>query len=142
MDRVQRTVDMFLNGLNCSQAMLTVFGERYGLNGETAKRLGRGIGGGMGHQGKTCGALTAAALVLGLAAIGGDEKHAKSIALGSTRELFDRFRTMRGATDCKVLLGEDISTEEGMKRIKEANLYGTVCPEIVRDAAEILRKLL
>ena len=142
MDRVQRTVDLFLNGLNCSQAMLTSFGEQYGLDAETAKALGRGLGGGIGRQGGPCGALTGAALVLGLAATCSDENQAKSNALRSVRELFDRFRDVRRTTECRMLLGEDISTEEGMKRIKEANLFRTVCPDIVRDAAEILQGLL
>jgi C_GCAxxG_C_C family probable redox protein len=142
MDQVQRAVDLFVNGLNCSQAMLTAFGKHYGLDPDTARRLGRALGGGIGRQGTTCGALTGAALVLGLAAADDDETQAKNITARLVRELFQRFRSARGTIDCRTLLGEDISTEEGMKKIKEANLFHTICPDIVRDAAEILESLL
>ena len=73
MNNVERTVDLFASGLNCSQAILTVLGEPYGLDSEMAARLGRPLGGGMGRLSLTCGAVTAAVLVLGLAKDDPDE---------------------------------------------------------------------
>lgn len=67
MNNVKKTVDLFPSRLNCPQAMLTVFGESYGLDSEMAEKLGRLFGGGMGHMAGTCGAVTGAVLVLGLA---------------------------------------------------------------------------
>ena len=59
MNNVERTVDLFASGLNCSQAILTVLGEPYGLDSKMAARLGRPLGGGMGRLSLTCGAVTA-----------------------------------------------------------------------------------
>ena len=65
MNNVEKTVDLFSTGLNCSQAILTVFGEPYGLDAEMAAKLGRPLGGGIGHMAKTCGAISAAGTGLG-----------------------------------------------------------------------------
>jgi hypothetical protein len=39
-------------------------------------------------------------------------------------------------------LGVDVSTPEGMKTVREKDLFRTVCPKFVRDSAEILEGLL
>ena len=39
---------------------------------------------------------------------------------------------------CNILLGDDISTPEGLGRILEAGTMLTLCPELVRDAINIL----
>jgi C_GCAxxG_C_C family probable redox protein len=142
MENVTQAVDLFLNGLTCSQALLTVFGEPYGIGSELAQKLGMPLGGGMARLGRTCGAVTAAVLVLGLATDGEDKGEAKRIAFSSVQEFFRRFETLHGTTECKSLLGADISTEEGMNKIKDEKLFTTVCPAFVRDAANILEELL
>ncbi len=67
MEKPAQTVDLFSNGLTCSQAVLTVFGEPYGLDSELAQKLGRPLSGGLGRLGRTCGAISAAILIIGLA---------------------------------------------------------------------------
>ncbi|MBM3301334.1 MAG: C_GCAxxG_C_C family protein, partial [Deltaproteobacteria bacterium] len=91
MNNVERAVDFFASGLNCSQAMLTVFGEPCGLDSEMAERLGRPLGGGMGRMARTCGAVTAAVLVLGLAKNHQDEGEARKVSYSHVQELFRRF---------------------------------------------------
>ena len=142
MNNVETTVDLFSTGLNCSQAILTVFGEAYGLDGEMAAKLGRPLGGGIGHLAKTCGAVTAAALVLGMAKDGHDEGEARKASHSCVQDLFRRFTALHGTTECKELLGADMSTEEGLKRVQEEKLVRKVCPLFVRDTAIILEGLL
>lgn len=142
MNRVERTVNLFPGVLNCSQATLTVFGEQYGLNAEMAAKLGRPLGGGMGHTARTCGALTAAVMILGLANDDEDETKARQASFAAVQEFFKRFEALHGTTECKFLLGEDMNTEEGMKKIKEEKLVMKRCPPFVRDAASILETLL
>ena len=43
MNQVEKAVSLFEGNVNCSQAMLIVFGEPYGLDSETAKKLGVNI---------------------------------------------------------------------------------------------------
>ncbi len=142
MNNVERAVDLFPTKLNCSQAMLTVFGEPYGLNAKLAARLGLPLGGGMGHLARTCGAITAAVLVLGLAKDHEDEEEAKRVSFSCVQELFRSFEALHGTTECKGLLGADMSTAEGLKKVREEKLVSRVCPALVRDVATILERLL
>ncbi|MBI5569143.1 MAG: C_GCAxxG_C_C family protein [Desulfomonile tiedjei] len=142
MNDVEKTVELFSSGLNCSQAVLTVFGQPHGLDSEMAKNLGRSLGGGMGHMARTCGAVTAAVLVLGLVNGNHDEGHARKVSFAKVQELFRRFETLHGTTDCRGLLGADMSTEAGLKKIQEEQLVRKLCPAFVRDAANTLEQLL
>ncbi len=142
MNNAERTVQLFANGLNCSQAILTVFGEQYGLAPNMVERIGRPLGGGMGRMAKTCGAITAAVLILGLAKDHQDEAEARKVSFSHVQELFRRFEAKHGTTECKSLLGADMSTEAGLKKVQVEKLVSKVCPAFVKDAANILETLL
>ena len=95
-------------------------------------------------MGETCGAVTGAFMVIGMKhgmARKGDDKERDT-----TYKLVERFVrefNARNATViCRELLGCDISTSEGMKKIKKENLFRTRCPKFVQDAAEILEEML
>jgi len=142
MDKVQRAVSLFENGLNCSQAILTAFGGPYGVEPADAARIGRPWGGGIAHMGLTCGAVTAAILVLGLAKGEGEtEKEVRNRVFKSGQEFFRRFEDRYKTTLCRDLLGVDIATESGLKKIREENLVKKTCPQYVKAAAEILFEL-
>ena len=57
----------FREGFNCAQAVLSACGPRFGIGRELALRIAAGFGGGMGTMGRTCGAVTGAFMVIGLA---------------------------------------------------------------------------
>lgn len=122
--------------------MLSVFGEAYGLDMELVARLGRPLGGGMVHSGRTCGAITAAVLILGLATDDPDEAEARRVCVLRVKRLFDRFAALHGSAECRDLLGADWNTPEGLKRIQEEHLVSSLCPAFVRDVATILEELL
>jgi C_GCAxxG_C_C family probable redox protein len=146
MNRIEKTIDLQRNGgLNCSQAILTVFGAPLGMDRETAMMLGRPWGGGMGRLAGTCGYLTGAMLVLALAHDSHDEARARAEVTEAVRTLFKSFEKRRGATDCKTLLGAHIGTLEGQKKITDEGLVGKICcgdDGIGREVAEILSELL
>lgn len=146
MNRVEKTLDYALHGgLNCSQAILAAFGEPLGIDPDAAGRLGRLWGGGVGRLGETCGYLTGAVLVLAHVQYSGDEIRAQEKGVEAVRHLFNRFSAKRGTIRCKELLGADISTVEGLKRIKEEQSVKRVChgPDgIGREVAEILTEIL
>ncbi len=142
MNRMEKAEELFNQGLNCSQAILTVYGSSFGINPEKAKQLGRPFGGGMGRLALTCGALTGAVMVLGLAKDLPVEAEARELSYGKVRELFQRFEARHGTTLCKGLLGADLSTEEGRQKAKEDQLVGKVCPGLVREVCELLDLLL
>ncbi len=142
MNNVERAVDLFANGMICSQAVLTVFGEPYGLDLDLVTKLGRPLGGGMGHSGLTCGAITAAVLILGLEKDHPDESEARKVSFHNVQQLFKRFEALHGSTECRHLLAADWSTEEGTNKIRRENLVSKLCPAFVKDASMILEELL
>ena len=66
MDRVAKADELFLGGCNCAQAVFAAFADEFGLDEEFAKRLATGLGGGVGRMREVCGAVSAAALVIGM----------------------------------------------------------------------------
>ena len=46
----EAAVSRFKEGFSCSQAILSTFGEQFGLDRDTALKLAAGFGGGMGRM--------------------------------------------------------------------------------------------
>lgn len=88
---------------NCAQAILVAWAQELGLPPDGAYRLGAHFGSGMRH-GSTCGAVSAALMVLG--ALGYDEKAAGA--------MLRQFRDDHGALDCATLLSQ--AKEQGQPR--------------------------
>jgi len=146
MNKVKKTVDLHKNGgLSCSQAILTVYGEQYGIDPEKARLLGRTLAGGIARQGETCGYVTAAILILGHAQNDKDEAQARKKTHPVVMELIRRFKERYGTMMCKELLGADMSTEEGLKKVLEEKLVAKHCYSeggIGQHVAEILETLI
>ncbi|GMR05238.1 MAG: C-GCAxxG-C-C family protein [Thermodesulfobacteriota bacterium] len=138
----ERCVEEFRNGYNCSQALLAAYSKEVGLDKETALKVSSAFGGGMGCEGNVCGAATGALMVLGLKYGNASAERGQSRSYDRAKDFLGRFRERNGSTLCKELLDCDISTEEGMERATRDNLFTTVCPKIVRDAAEIVEGML
>ncbi len=144
MTHAEEAVSCFNKGFSCSQAVLSTYGEQFGMDQATAFKVSCAFGGGMGRMAGPCGAVTGALMVIGLK-YGkyreGDEK-AKEMTYALTNEFARRFIDRNGSINCKELLGCDIGSAEGMKYAKERNLTTTLCPKYVRDAAEIVEEML
>jgi C_GCAxxG_C_C family probable redox protein len=141
-DTAVLAVDTFRNGINCTQAILSAWGSRHGLDRDTAMKLGGAFGSGM-NMGETCGAVTGALMVIGL-------RHAKVSKAGflsrdrterETLDFIERFKMRNGTVSCKELLGCDLGTPEGRATAKRDKSFKTRCPKFVRDAAEILEEM-
>jgi C_GCAxxG_C_C family probable redox protein len=141
---IDRVVNRFEEGFNCSQAVLSAYGPDLGLDAALALKIAGGFGGGMGRQGGTCGAVTGAFMALGLryGSAEAEDEAAKEEAYAKVRELAQRFAAQHGSTLCRDLLGSDISTPEGRQLARERRLFTTLCPQLVRTAAEILEPML
>ena len=118
--------------------MLAGFGELYGLDRPTAFKLGRAFGSGMG-MGRECGAVTGAMLILGFKVKeGSTEKETRFKVYDLNREFIRLFEQKHGTIICNDLLGVDLNTPEGRAKAVKDNLFRTLCPGFVRDAAQIL----
>jgi C_GCAxxG_C_C family probable redox protein len=106
-------------------------------------RVSAAFAGGM-RMAETCGAVTGAFMVLGLAHC----DHTCRTAEGRKRayenvvSLAEEFKARHGSVRCRDLLGCDISTPEGGRLAAEKGLFRSRCPELVRSAAEMLEARL
>jgi C_GCAxxG_C_C family probable redox protein len=139
----EEAVERFKKGFNCSQAVLGSFSEQFGLDRDEAFKVATGFGGGM-RMGGTCGAVTGAFMALGLkyGNCTAKDKEGKAKTYKKIEEYTSRFKNRNSSVTCRQLLGCDISTPEGMKEAKSKNLFSSICPRMVQDAAEILEEML
>ncbi|TKY91488.1 MAG: C_GCAxxG_C_C family protein [Candidatus Methanomarinus sp.] len=144
MNKIECAVSCFKEGFSCSQALLSTYGPQFDLNREMALRVSGAFGGGIGHMGETCGAVTGVIMVIGLkyGKTRAEDEQIEEKAYSLIQEFVDKFNSRNGSIICRELLGYDISTPEGMKLAKEKNLFITICPKLVQDAAEIIEQIL
>jgi C_GCAxxG_C_C family probable redox protein len=144
MDKAQKAYEtMTAHRMNCAQTVLTTFCEELGLDRSLAMRVAWAFGGGMEQSGGTCGAVTGAYMVLGLALKrSGDYMKDRVKMHSALAEFRKRFKKLHGSLSCTELTGFDLSIpEEGMKA-HDKNVFSDVCPKLVRDAAKILEDIL
>ena len=140
--------ELFLTGYNCSQAVFCAFAPDFGLERGLAARISAGFGGGMGRLRLTCGAVSGAVMVLGLA-LGYDPeqapKDAKALHYEKIRALTSALETRNGSIICRELLamkGVD-PTVGDLPEERTADYYARrPCPEYVRIAAEETARVL
>lgn len=145
MDRANDAHALMSAGrMNCSQAVLTAYCEQFGLERSLALKLAQGFGGGMGRMGATCGAVTGAYMVLGLAQKMWDENPRQSLdrTYELVREFNQRFKALHGSVICKELISYDLSTSEGLAEARNKKIFTTICPNFVRDSVKLLEVLL
>lgn len=109
---------------NCAQAVACTYSDLAGLDEETLLAATHAFGAGMATMEGTCGALTGAAVVVGLAT--GDRARSRVLI----KDIMENFRKRNGSTVCRELKG-----------------IGTGCPlrqceDCVADAAEFLEEAL
>ena len=144
MSNAEEAVERFKKGLNCSQAIVATYGSALGLAEDMGVKVAAAFGGGMGHTGKTCGAITGAMMVIGLhcSKDGCAVAEAKVRSYALANELMKTFESRHVYTNCKALIGQDLSTDEGMRLAREKGLFDTLCAVFVQSTAEILEELL
>jgi len=144
MGLAEDAVACFQDGFNCAQAVFSAFAPGLGLERELALRVGGAFGGGMARMGEVCGAVTGGLMALGLryGKYRKEDDTARDRTYELGRQFLQRFRERHGALRCSDLLGHDISTPEGRQAAQEKGLFRTLCPVLVREAAEIVEGLL
>ncbi len=143
MADADKAEDFFRSGCACSQAVLGTYGPRFGLKEDEAMRLSAGFAAGM-RMAETCGAVTGAFMVLGLAFCSEKCRTAqeRKPAYDQIVSLTEEFRARHGSVACRDLLGCDVSTPEGARVATEKGLFRSRCPELVRSAAEMVEARL
>lgn len=143
MDKVTRAVALFGRGYMCSQAVFAAFSEQFGITEKQALRIGGCFGGGM-NKAEVCGACTGALMVLGMryGQVDLNDFDSRMAENAKAVQFLDEFKKRKGSYICRDILGCDISTKDGKSVAVERGLFGKLCPEMVRTAAEIVAEML
>ena len=132
----------FMNGYNCSQAVLLAFCEDFGLEKETALKISEPFGGGMGRMREVCGTVTGMFMVIGLAM--GNDNSKDNTTKKNVQELAEKFKEDNGSIICRELLGFQKNNKESYVPSERTNEYykKRPCPELCKYAADILEEYL
>lgn len=139
--RVEKAVEYFKSGYNCSQSVACAFADLYGMDAETALKVSASFGGGIGRMRETCGAACGLFILAGLQCGSTNPKDAegKGNNYKVVQELAEEFKKANGFLKCRDLLGLDKETKEShVPAQRTAEYYAKrPCAEIVRSAAQI-----
>lgn len=116
-EAVARVRGLFLDERNlygCAETTFVVLKEAYGLPESGDSSAAMALNGGVAYSGGICGAISGAAMAVGLLAERriADHQVAKRAARRIVAGLMDDFEREHGALSCRELLGMDLRTDE------------------------------
>jgi C_GCAxxG_C_C family probable redox protein len=144
MTKAEDAVALFQQGLSCSQAVLSVFAPDFGLDRDMALRVSQGFGAGIAYTDDICGTLSGAIMVIGLryGRITAEDKTAKEKTYAVVGEFLKQFKQRNGSVECTGLLGYNLSDPQQVAEVKNNKVVMARCPAFVRDAVELVEKLI
>ena len=143
MDIKEEAQKYFERHFNCAQSVFAPFAVRYGMDLDTAMKIATPFGGGMGHAGQICGAVSGGLMAIGLVKGVTSYDREKKYACYELAQIFqDRFWEIYGDITCPGLLGYDIGDPEELDEVRKKNLFNKLCPKYVGDAARIVDELI
>lgn len=135
MDELTRISQLHMQGFHCAQVLLIMGLEHQGKEDPDLIRAMNGLSGGLGFQGKNCGALAGGACLLALFAGRGKleetEQRSLNLMIQQLVEWFEvGFGEEFGGIDCQNILGGD-----PWNRL-------TRCPRLINETYFMVRQLL
>jgi C_GCAxxG_C_C family probable redox protein len=127
----------------CAETTFVVLKGAFGLDDPMDSAAAMALNGGVAYSGGVCGAVTGAALALGLLAQARIDDHAraKKVARELTARLMDGFTDEHGAVGCRDLIGIDLRAPGGHAAFIASGLWRERCMRqietVVRDAAPL-----
>jgi C_GCAxxG_C_C family probable redox protein len=144
MTKSDEAYQSFMSRFTCSAAVFSAFSGDFGLDPDTAKKIACGFGAGVSKTGNICGAVSGAIMVIGLkygkTEIGDEAATEKTRTL--VRQFIREFTKKNGSVSCTDLLGYDISDPEAYDAARDSGVFTSKCPALVRDAADILERIV
>ncbi len=130
-------------GFNCCESVLSGLCDYLGEDTKLVPRIATGFGGGVGHTGDICGAVSGAIMALGIkfGRSSADEKEKRDRLYLMVEEFLEHVRKELGSIDCFDLIGIKLNAVDGMKVYRE-NKLGKKCHRIIEQVDELARKFL
>lgn len=117
-----RAEQLFAEGYNCCESTVTALVESLGMRCDCLPGLATGLGGGVGHTGDVCGAVTGGAMAVGLAAVRkGLASHVaeKDWANAIVTELVEAFDREFNYHRCRELIGIDFRATDWLEQYRD-----------------------
>lgn len=129
------------NVYGCAETTFMVLKAAYGLDDPTDSSSAMALNGGIAYSGGPCGAVTGAALAVGMLAERriADHREAKRAARLVTARLMDDFRSRHGALDCRTLIGIDLRAPGSHETFIESGVWLRRC---MRQIEFVLHRLV
>ena len=145
-DATRRARELFLDDRNlygCAETAFVVLKEAFGLPEAADSSPAMALNGGVAYSGGTCGAVTGAALAVGMLAERRivDHGEAKRAARLLTADLLAAFETGFGSSACRELTGSDLRTEAGHRAFIEGGIWRDRCMRQIETAVARLAPL-
>lgn len=138
--------ELFLQGYNCSQAVLGAFAEELALPLDVALKLSSSFGGGMGRLREVCGAVSGMFMVAGLKYGYNDvsDHKAKADHYALIQSLAKSFSDENGSIICRELLGLSTKGADSPTPSERTQSYykKRPCAELVAQAAGIIAQTI
>ncbi|HWR43757.1 C-GCAxxG-C-C family (seleno)protein [Sporomusa sp.] len=123
----------FKEGYNCAESVARAFRDLLNLNvSDEALKMASGFGGGLGHAGCMCGALSGATMVLGMLQGRANKDQNRGPIYSSAQEFHNIFSNQFGAACCRVLNPHEFGSQEQRQ----------TCLKITGTTAELLLKYI
>lgn len=144
MITTKEVAELFGQGFDCSQVIVSYFAKDLGIDDATAKKMSSCFGAGM-FAGEMCGAYAGALMVIGLkyAHFEPNTPDVKNHNIEKLVEFKQKFSEKHKSCVCKELLdGLNPSVPEDMNILLESGKMMSFCPQLVVDIIEVLEEIL
>ena len=139
--RIEKAVELFKEGYNCSQSVVAAFADIYGFTNEQALKMSASFGGGIGRMRQTCGAACGLFMLAGLetGCTEGKDREGKENNYKVVQALAEEFRKRNGSLICAELLGlSKTAPTPTTPEARTAEYYKKrPCVKMVEEAARI-----
>lgn len=146
--RIQQAVENFMAGYGCCQSVVAAFADLYGMDRNTALRIGAGFGAGVGRLRMMCGAVSGMVTLAGLqcGSTDGNDRTGKAHCYEVVRTLLERFKERNTSIICAEILANSNCqpiTGSSMPDERNAQYYKVrPCARKVESAARIFAEYL
>lgn len=113
----------------CAESVYIALKTAYGLDRPDDAAPAMALNGGVAYSGGPCGAITGAALAVGMLAQEriADHAEAKRVARELVADAMDAFEATFGAADCRTLTGYDLRALGGHQAFLESDVWRDAC---------------
>lgn len=130
-------------GFNCCESTLMGLCDHLGKTCHFFPRLATGFGGGLGHTGDVCGAITGSIMALGLefGRDQGNDKKTRDDLYLLVEHFINDVKKELGTIDCIDLIGVPMNTVEGLSEYRKNNMH-LKCREFIKTISQIAKEYL